>query len=885
MEIDINHEFNDLDERNKKINTIRELKIIKIKDLILETKFYQHKDLEGSTIIHSDLNLFKNLLKKERYVFEDVFLDVLNDFNKKVKLNEKHLNINIFLNPDVYEINKVIKVIDENIKKYPFYYIKHVININIFLNFVLMELNLLNQDEIQFDIETKYYLKIFYLYPKHFYIYSKLKLKKDTIIILNKEGEIVFRSYSDNYTIIGNYIKSVYESLIFKHPFPFQSHIQNKKNLPVNEEKTHYTIPNDVYRNKINKEEFKALKLFIKEIQEEYKYYVKSNNGDIDLEIHLFKKIYLDKKFEVVLGKEYYCSILRDNTSIFLDKIEFQRKIFNFCNKYPNLIKYKYQDRKQDRKNIKKVIDIYNKELYEISIIDNLFSVKKNLTYNIGYKRKYYKIKSLTELKNHYSLHSDQEIEEPYINIFTALQEVGNTYENIQIDFKINPLKSKNIINQDLLIYDIDENEVCLQFEKGFVYLFLFMINKEDTQFHALYDFVHLVNKYKKKYPNLKLNVVHFSENQDNDDFEEFVEKNFCEVFFITSQQTLHKLLKYIYPNFIYSNIYHYFIIDDWGFIKDIHLKDFSHISDKIENYFNKKEEISENEYKNLKLYGNKELVCFDYNSLGFKYRPGILLSLQKKYIYINDTDNLVDIKYYARVSCSIKAGNYNIINYFRHEFTKIVHKNIFKINNIHKTYVIDKEKVNICYFCYNSIPLKGKIYFCYFCEKFICDSCGLLTDKVCENEYEIENIDENKSKIMKMCIFEHNLSIIPNITKVIECGNNVIERWRFGYNLHIPKLYIKETHLFGFVCSLCNELIKSEEFRYICLNCRGPEIFNSFGPRLDGFVDFCKICVQKILNKDNGYTDNEIYQVEGHYFDSHVYLRLCFLNGSYFNY
>jgi hypothetical protein len=884
MEIDINNDLNNLDEDNKEINTIREVKIIKIKELILKTKFYQHRDHEGNTIIHSDINHFKDLLKNEKYVFEDVFLDVLNDLYKNVKLNEKHLNINIFLNPSVDEINKVIKVIVESIKKYPFYYIKHVININIFLNFVLMELNLINQDEIQFDIETKYYFKIFYLYPKHFYIYSKLRLKKDTIIILNKEGKMVLRSYSDNYSIIGFYIKTIYESLILKHPYPFQSHIHFQKSSPVNEETTNYTIPDDAFSNKIYKEDYRIIKLFIEEIQEKYQCCVRNSYDDINLEILLFKKIYLDKKFEVVLGKSYYCSKLRDYTSIFLDKIHFQRTIFNFCSEFPNIIKYKYQDSKQDQECIKKVVEIYNKELNEISITNNLFCIKKNLTYNIGYKRKYYKIKNLTVLKNHYSLHSDQEIEEPYINIFTALQEIGNTYDNIQIDFKINPLRSKKIINEDLLIYDIDENEVSLQFEKGYVYLFLFMINKEDTQYHALYDFVHIVNKYKKKYPNLKLNIVHYSVNQDNDDFEEFVEKNFCEVFFIHSEQTLHKLLKFIYPNFIYSNIYHYFIIDEEGFLTDFHLKDFSNISDKIEYYFNKKEEISENEYKNLKLYGNKELVCFDYNILGVRYRPGILLSLQKKYI-IDDKNNVVMKKYYARVSTYIRADNYYIINHFKHEFNKIVHRNILKINNIYETYVIDKEKVNLCYFCYHAIALTAKIYFCYFCEKFICESCGLLTDKICENEYEIENIDENRSKIMKLCIFDHNLSIIPNINKVIEYGNNVIERWRFGNNLHIPKLYIKETHHFGFVCSLCNELIKSEEFRYICLNCRGPEIFNSFGARLDGFVDLCKICFDKILNKDNGYTDNEINKIEGHLVNSHVYLRLCFLNGSYFNY
>ena len=103
--------------------------------------------------------------------------------------------------------------------------------------------------------------------------------------------------------------------------------------------------------------------------------------------------------------------------------------------------------------------------------------MKKITNYNVGYKRKLYKIKNLKEVTNHYSLHSDQEIIEPYINIFSALQDFQAKNELVRKyflnNFKPNTSRSKKFVSRDFILNDVDENLVVFEFKKGIVYLFL----------------------------------------------------------------------------------------------------------------------------------------------------------------------------------------------------------------------------------------------------------------------------------------------------------------------------------------------------------------------------------------------------------------------------
>ena len=83
---------------------------------MFSAKFYQFQDEMGNIFLHEELKNFQ-IKPCEKFIIEDDFVDVLKNTKKKVKLNEKTINFNIFIKPSEKKINKILKSLKEIFEK------------------------------------------------------------------------------------------------------------------------------------------------------------------------------------------------------------------------------------------------------------------------------------------------------------------------------------------------------------------------------------------------------------------------------------------------------------------------------------------------------------------------------------------------------------------------------------------------------------------------------------------------------------------------------------------------------------------------------------------------------------------------------------------------
>ena len=672
-------------------NLVRQVVLIKIKDFVAKSKLFKYTDNEDNIFLLTNRNDFKKI-KKEPLIIEDNFLNFNNNIYNKIKLNEKHVNFNIFIKPTAKKLNKVIESLKEIFEKCPFHFMKHVINVNIFLNSMTFNHDFLPREDVKIDLDSILYFKVYYMFSQHFYIYSKLDLKKQSIVIIDKTGKILNKSIE--FSIIDEFVKKIFQRISLKHPVLSQIDYYGK-NLANFEEGLNLKMSEENFTHQISRENYIKLKEFITDLSLNCTLLQKNSTDDFNFEIFLYKTIILDNKFECKIHKIYHLAKIKDYTSIFLSNIGTYKLFSNFCETNKDILKYVYINGKEVYHIIKKLITTYNKELKNISINNSSFSLKKITNYNVGYKRKLYKIKNLKEVTNHYSLHSDQEIIEPYINIFSALQDFQAKNELVRkyflINFKPNTSRSKKFVSRDFILNDVDENVIVFEFKKGIVYLFLFMMSDDNNQFYALYDYLPIVKSYRLKYPNLKCVVLHYDpDGHENEEFKSILKENLIEIYFIISVEALHRLLRYIYPSFTYSPFFHYFIVDAEGIITDIHLKDYSIMGEKIDHFYNKKVELSQKEYILFKHYSRHELLYFDYAKLGIQYRPGVLVSLQKRCV-MDENSNITSKRFFARCSIYLKEQDLDLLKFFQVKFKGFLdfNRDFTIIDYIYPTYTI----------------------------------------------------------------------------------------------------------------------------------------------------------------------------------------------------
>ena len=88
----------------------------------------------------------------------------------------------------------------------------------------------------------------------------------------------------------------------------------------------------------------------------------------------------------------------------------------------------------------------------------------------------------------------------------------------------------------------------------------------------------------------------------------------------------------------------------------------------------------------------------------------------------------------------------------------------------------------------------------------------------------------------------------------------------------------------------MCKE--NYETNRFMCLNCRGPEVF--YDIENSGYIDICEFCVEKytsyykaeVQENDSNLQrslEEEILNDEEHHMRNHVYLRIYKSSGYYY--
>ena len=169
-------------------------------------------------------------------------------------------------------------------------------------------------------------------------------------------------------------------------------------------------------------------------------------------------------------------------------------------------------------------------------------------------------------------------------------------------------------------------------------------------------------------------------------------------------------------------------------------------------------------------------------------------------------------------------------------------------------------------------------VFFCPYCKYFICEKCG--------KELSNNTTNNNRYNSYQSCI-NHNIILLIDIKAIKKSKTNLtFDTFKIGDNLFKDFKFVPSAYFF---CNLCHKDYKTN--RFMCLNCRGPEIF--YDVENNGYVDICEFCILKHIafskeleSKEStimSVFEKEIYADEEHQMRSHVYFRLNASSGFYY--
>jgi hypothetical protein len=170
----------------------------------------------------------------------------------------------------------------------------------------------------------------------------------------------------------------------------------------------------------------------------------------------------------------------------------------------------------------------------------------------------------------------------------------------------------------------------------------------------------------------------------------------------------------------------------------------------------------------------------------------------------------------------------------------------------------------SLCDICKKEIEENQPEYHCYFCNMYFCVDCG-------------EAIDSEKKGVSKLS-HKHNLIYLLNSNKI----DNEIDLYKLGKKvcLNEDKAELeKQDHQAA--CNNCDKMITNKA-RFICLSCKPGCVIAG------GFNDYCSDCIKKISDKNDKDYDQlrmRLKRSDDHDTVTHIYLRLYYSYGGYFEY
>ena len=218
----------------------------------------------------------------------------------------------------------------------------------------------------------------------------------------------------------------------------------------------------------------------------------------------------------------------------------------------------------------------------------------------------------------------------------------------------------------------------------------------------------------------------------------------------------------------------------------------------------------------------------------------------------------------FLKLDISLRKSDYDdAFDFLNNEIFSKIPKEKFDITS-ESLDVINIIPGSLCEKCKRNISSDEGEYFCYFCNIYFCVNCS-------------ETLDNNKKGIRKL---NHDHNLIFLVSKINK--NSVIDLYKLGKKISLDENYSEiESQNHQAACNCCEKTI-SNTCRYICLTCNPGCIVAG------GFNDYCMNCF-KILtdksHKDNIILRDKALKNDNHDSDTHIYLRLYYSYGDYFNY
>ena len=293
-----------------------------------------------------------------------------------------------------------------------------------------------------------------------------------------------------------------------------------------------------------------------------------------------------------------------------------------------------------------------------------------------------------------------------------------------------------------------------------------------------------------------------------------------------------------------------------------------------LENAINQLIEMNEDKFidfnkNNSTTTTTKEIkIDFPTYKKARKIISDFLNSTKTNYLNNSTVEDIITYKFNNEIQKSIKTATFKLS--FREAEYKIAEQ---VLSNFHS--IISKDQIEStlelmktlkilsgsnCSKCTVGIINEHQFY-CHICNLYYCLTCG-------------NTVDESKSGMEKL-IDIHDLIFIP---KLNDYSNIIVDEDRLGKNLASSNKEISNRDHSACCNSDCDSF--SNTTRFICLTCRPGYCRN--------MVDYCQACIDILINPNHEKhveKVNYMMKKDNHDIKSHVYLRLWYSTGSYYDY
>jgi len=894
-------------------------KSLKIKKNLFQKNSYSNLKIDGITFntkegkesfnfnkITSNFNVFQN--KFNLNVNNIQFFDPQTLIPSSVIFNRKPMILNFVINNLTKDLTKVVNYVDEILFKLPFsdHQSKLLINIiivNFFENLSGIKQNKIIDNNKNYNIVMTSYSELrkiininFSELPYYFFTNKFMK------IIDN--GSIDFSNVQYNINNITNFLA------------------KNKFNKKIVEKKLPQTV-NVQGSNYICAEIYSEFKRFLKGLNKEF--HSRKNTYSFNC-IHNIKILY---EKHIIFNspsdyKIYYTRpIINDNSFSFVGSTVQKLLLNKFVKDNLTVRRFKIEKKSVLTDTVSKYFSYLN----ELGLKTNL-ELRKKTNYNFENVSKHYSIKNSVGKCNNNDILRTYNIQ----SIFQKLKDLKKStmknfnnenfscVKNVRLKISYKMYKSKLFKNVIIECKNHLNNTVNFEIKPGTNYLIFIVKGSDVPNINRMFSFFMAM---KKLCQNENLNVEfsvfvvteEVSQNSINDIKSSIGDYNkYVGLYFIESINSSKKLFDYVYE---YPNKKNYLFIDSEGRFNNFSLRSNIYtILEKLYSLINKKIQIDQETYSQLKKVVKKNIPDYDYSS-HIKYKPTINFSLEKRTVY-SDKMNITYTKYFVKGDLKINDVDFqylsNLLNTLKEATDKSTDFISFK--RVLPTFTIPLRSNNSCHYCQKDCG-NFNVYFCGYCKLFICEKCGIeIGLTLHQKEKEIiakEKEDSTKSQKnllsqifslamekgvdkqfqkFKQCVY-HNLILITNVEKVLKADTNLTFNYnKLGYNIFSEFLSKVETKN-NYNCYLCSKAY--HETKYCCLNCKSFDYYydtNDEMSEYNGFIDICEKCFKNIneydktnqteLNLSRMYID-KLIDNENHFHSEHIYARYSYNSGFYF--